>query len=110
MSAFDLPRLPEYWLTYDYEDFGDQPELTAKCPKCRHHQRTGLLLGDPVPEAVINRIKDRLLRYHDCPASSLSALAAADFAAALDAFGFPDWLRDQAPTRPTSRRKWGPAQ
>ena len=110
MSASELPRLPEYCLSFDYEDYGEQRELTAACPRCRHRQRTGLLLGEPVPESVVNRIKDRLLRYHDCPSTSLSALAEADFAAALDAFGFPDWLRNETPSRPTSHKKWGPTQ
>ena len=110
MSHKDLPRLPEYCHSYSYEPYGESMELIATCPKCQHRQRTGLLLGDPVPEPIVNRIKDRLLRYHDCPSTSLRALAEADFNAALDAFGFPDWLRDETPHRPTSHRKWGPTQ
>ena len=109
MSSLDLPRLPESGFTYDYVAFGEAQELVATCPKCRHRQRTGLLLGEVVAEPIIARVKDRLQRYHRCPATALAHLADTQgIDVVMGVFGFPDWLRPEPPPsshRPSTSRK-----
>lgn len=108
MTASHLPRVPAYAFTYDYEPFGDGKELIATCPRCGHSQHTGLFVGELVPEPVINRIKDRLRRYHECSGSAFSALAEiAGIEAVMDAFGFPDTLKPDRPQRDRPQRQWG---
>lgn len=103
MSGLALPRLPEVAFTYDYLPFGASRELVAHCPVCRLAQRTGLLLGEQIPEPVINRIKDRLQRYHSCTASAFTDLAELEgIEAVMRAFGFPDGLMPEPP--PSSHR------
>ena len=103
MSSLDLPRLPAMGFSYDYVPFGEAQELVATCPNCRHRQRTGLLLGEEVPEALINRVKDRMQRYHSCPSAAFAHLAEAQgIEAVMESFGFPDWLRPNA--SPSSHR------
>ena len=103
MSPLDLPRLPEVGFTYDYKPFGEAQELVGTCLKCRHPQRTGLLLGEEVAEPIIARIKDRLQRYHSCTPSAFTALAEMEgIEAVMRAFGFPSGLMPETP--PSSRR------
>ena len=103
MSGLDLPRPPEVGFSYDYVPFGEAQELVGTCLRCRIRQRTGLLLGEPVPEPAISRIKDRLQRYHSCPARALADLADTDgIEAVMAVFGFPEWLRPSQP--PSSHR------
>lgn len=109
MSGVALPRLPEVAFTYDYLPFGASHELVAHCPVCRLAQRTGLLLGEPIPAPVINRIKDRLQRYHSCATSAFTALAEVEgIEAVMRAFGFPDGLMTEprrSSHRPNSSRR-----
>ena len=106
-QALRLPRHPHFDLAYDYVVFGTHRELVATCPRCRARQRTGLYLGEAIPEEVVARIKDRLLRYHECTARGLSALAQREgIDAVMDAFGFPDYLKPDRPA-PRGRRQWG---
>lgn len=93
MSGQGLPRLPEVGFTYDYVPFGRSKELVATCPRCHQRQRTGLLLGEEIPEVTITRVKDRLQRFHTCTPSAFSALADLEgIEAVMRAFGFPTWL------------------
>ncbi|MFM9134570.1 MAG: hypothetical protein ACKOT0_03920 [bacterium] len=103
-----LPRQPGFALEYDYLRAGAHRELVATCPRCRARQCTGLRLGDPVPEEVIARVKDRLLRYHSCGAGDFAALERmAGIEAVMDAFGFPDELRPPRPRRAPGQRRRG---
>lgn len=103
MSSLDLPRLPEMGFTFDYVPFGEAQELVGTCLECRRPQRTGLLLGEEVAEPIIARVKDRLQRYHSCPATALAHLADTQgIDVVMGVFGFPDWLRPEPP--PSSHR------
>ena len=103
MSSPDLPRLPEWGFAYDYVHVGEARELVATCSICRHRQRTGLLLGEEVAEPIIARVKDRMQRYHSCPATALAHLADTQgIDMVMRIFGFPDWLRPEPP--PSSHR------
>ena len=106
-QALSLPRHPDFDLDYDYVVFGVHRELVATCPRCRARQRTGLYLGEAVPEEVIARIKDRLLRYHSCGADDFAAVErSAGIEAVMDAFGFPAYLKPDRPA-PRGGRQWG---
>ena len=106
-QALRLPRHPDFDLAYDYVAFGAHRELVATCPRCCACQRTGIHLGDPVPETVIARIKDRLLRYHSCGADDFAAVErSAGIEAVMDAFGFPAYLKPDTASEGRQRR-WG---
>ena len=106
-QALRLPRHPDFDLAYDYVSFGAHRELVATCPRCRARQRTGLYLGEPVPEAVVARIKDRLLRYHSCGADDFAAVErSAGIEAVMDAFGFPAYLKTESASD-CRQRRWG---
>lgn len=103
MSGQDLPRLPETGFSYDYVPFARSKELVAICMRCHQRLRTGLLLGEEIPETAIARIKDRLHRFHTCTPSAFSALADLEgIEAVMRAFGFPTWLMPD--TRRSSHR------
>lgn len=109
MSGQDLPRLLGFGFTYDYVPFARSKELVASCPQCHQRQRTGLLLGEEIPEVTIARVKDRLQRFHTCTPSAFSALADLEgIEAVMRAFGFPTWLmpgRRRSSHPPDSSRK-----